>query len=263
MFKHINSKSAIFQFIVSSGALRVTDPCYSLNTWCAGTIENVKNGTWLSQVGYYNDPFDKECFDNYRKHKRDTLKAASAQSAKEFRERIGEDEFAKVKDNFKTIFDIELDVLEKHWAEQGELPQPRVAYIRVTHEDFKADLESDFDQNFEVSTIDVGVDSGQAGFFDLEKYNKALENKDNQKPGEEDPIFEAFYKGCCDLTLGENSFGAIEFGTVSSSGYGDGGYTLLFRKVDDQIVDAYIVFIGDHEEQDEEEAIEIPVEVGV
>lgn len=37
-------------FEVTSGAVRATDPCYDLNTWCAGTIDNVLNGTWEVEV---------------------------------------------------------------------------------------------------------------------------------------------------------------------------------------------------------------------
>jgi hypothetical protein len=40
----------IGQFKVTSGALRVTDPCYSKDTWCAGTVKNVLNGTWEAEI---------------------------------------------------------------------------------------------------------------------------------------------------------------------------------------------------------------------
>ena len=49
----INSYSPEKSFEVKSGALRVTDPCYDMDTWCAGTLEDVKNGKWLAHIGYH------------------------------------------------------------------------------------------------------------------------------------------------------------------------------------------------------------------
>jgi len=43
-------KHEVGTFEVTSGALRVTDPCYDLDTWCAGTIGNVVNGSWNAYV---------------------------------------------------------------------------------------------------------------------------------------------------------------------------------------------------------------------
>ncbi len=37
-------------FEVESGEVRVSDPCYEIDTWCAGTLENVKKGTWIAKV---------------------------------------------------------------------------------------------------------------------------------------------------------------------------------------------------------------------
>jgi len=35
------------QFEVTSGKMVLSDPCYTLGTWCQGVIDNVKNGTWV------------------------------------------------------------------------------------------------------------------------------------------------------------------------------------------------------------------------
>lgn len=37
-------------FEVTSGALMASDPCYKTDVWCAGKIENVKNGTWQFEI---------------------------------------------------------------------------------------------------------------------------------------------------------------------------------------------------------------------
>ena len=36
-------------FEITSGAIRITDPCYENGTWCAGTVK-AKNGTWRGSV---------------------------------------------------------------------------------------------------------------------------------------------------------------------------------------------------------------------
>lgn len=37
-------------FEVTSGVMVCSDPCYTLDTWCQGVIENVKKGTWIAQI---------------------------------------------------------------------------------------------------------------------------------------------------------------------------------------------------------------------
>lgn len=41
-------------FEVSSGELRVTDPCYDPGTWCAGTIR-AKDGTWTAELRHSDE----------------------------------------------------------------------------------------------------------------------------------------------------------------------------------------------------------------
>jgi len=91
--------------------------------------------------------------------------------------------------------------------------------------------------------FEVGVDSGTAGFFDAAKY-----------PGKEDD----FYDRVCNLTFTDAHGGCIEFGTISSSGFGDGGYDCWVGKNSDgKVVNMEIIFIDDNEEDcgddDEEE----------
>lgn len=93
----------------------------------------------------------------------------------------------------------------------------------------------------EVPDFEVGVDSGQAGFFDASRY-----------VGGED---EAFYDRVCELTLEGLCAGVIDFGAVSSSGYGDGSYRCFVAKnPQGEIVAAKIVFIDDEPFGDEAEA---------
>lgn len=159
------------EFEVTSGRLRVTDPCYNKDTWCAGVLD-VLNGTWGA--------------------------------------------FVETSD-------------EGGWG-------VRVASINIFNKEYEHKAHS-----WSLTNIDVGVDSGQAGFFDDAKYP--------EDPHQDD----AFYDSVCDLTLGPNSGGVLPFGAVSSSGYGDGGYSCYVSYVNGEIVAAKIVFIGDESEEEEDD----------
>lgn len=37
-------------FLISSGKMVISDPCYEIPTWCQGIIDNVKNGVWVGNV---------------------------------------------------------------------------------------------------------------------------------------------------------------------------------------------------------------------
>ena len=83
---------------------------------------------------------------------------------------------------------------------------------------------------------EICVDSGQAGFFDLAKYEDAKSRPDDYGDG-------GFYDKCCAITLSDNSDVSVGFGAVTSSGFGDGGYKLLVAKRGRQVVALRLVFI--------------------
>lgn len=175
----INAISPAQAFTVASGALQVTDPCYTPGTWCAGVIEDVKNGTWLAHMGFHDDAHG--------------------------------------------------------WG-------TRVAYLHIVHSEAQRHFDhmTELDSTWENSKIDVGVDSGQAGFFDRDAYIEAYETNQDK-----------FYDEVCQITSEIPNQCVHAIGAVSSSGYGDGGYDCLIRRVDGQIVEAMIVFIAEYEEDEE------------
>lgn len=160
------------KFNVTSGKLRVSDPCYDKGTWCSGTLD-VPNGEW--------------------------------------------DAYLELSD-------------EGSWG-------TRVASIQIIKDN------SHTNSTWELTKIDVGVDSGQAGFFDESFYPE--DGGDNA----------FFYDKVCNLTLGREQGGIIDgFGAVSSTGYGDGGYKCYVARDDaGQIVAAKIIFIDDEYEEDDYE----------
>lgn len=88
-----------------------------------------------------------------------------------------------------------------------------------------------------VHNASIGVDSGQAGFYDYEYFLQTREK------GNEDWIW---YENICDLTYKDDEFtGGVKDNKccVSSSGYGDGCYSLFIHtNSKDEIVSACIEF---------------------
>lgn len=86
---------------------------------------------------------------------------------------------------------------------------------------------------------ELGVDSGQLGFFDAAAYPIG-------DRGDFDDA-ESFYGRCCAATCGEGAcgYGVVPGGVVSSSGYGDGGYPLRVGFVDGRAVSLAVEFISD------------------
>jgi hypothetical protein len=93
-----------------------------------------------------------------------------------------------------------------------------------------------------VFSIEVGVDSGQVGFFDDAKYDDI--------PGDR-------YEEVCDHTLNDPYASCIDIGALSSSGHGDGCYTCYIEEDSHgTVIAARVVFIDDDEENEDDEVIE-------
>lgn len=50
-----------FDFKIKSNAIRFTDPCYSNDTWCKGSLPAL-NGTYNTRVGFFRDSYDEYSF---------------------------------------------------------------------------------------------------------------------------------------------------------------------------------------------------------
>ena len=120
-------------------------------------------------------------------------------------------------------------------SDQGEWGV-RVSKIIAHHE--SVDLSTG---NFERKHCHLGVDSGQAGFFD----NEVCKGHDK-----------AFYDRCCDTTLSCSGYGYVPQGFVSSSGFGDGCYCCQLYMQDGVTVGAEIIFIGDEYEEECDECVD-------
>lgn len=122
----------------------------------------------------------------------------------------------------------------------------RNAVLIAHHEDFKL---KGFEKWIEASEL-IGVDSGQAGFYDKKSFrnNEPVGEIVNRVGFSENDLSEdggKFYALNCDLTLEtELRAGVMSHGVVSSTGFGDGGYPLFYLLNEDKQVEALkVVFI--------------------
>lgn len=100
------------------------------------------------------------------------------------------------------------------------------------------------DKAWQECPFEVGVDSGQAGIFDEAHYQD--DSIFGGLPEPKHDYNDIWYNHCCDITLSRLGAGVIHFGVVSSSGYGDGGYTAYRHTDQDGKTDAIlIVFLED------------------
>ena len=100
-----------------------------------------------------------------------------------------------------------------------------------------------------------GVDSGQFGFFDFASYRNDESAKDLEKYdfGTEYDIEDGdkWYRACSNLTLGDENWGTLPNGVVSSSGFGDGSYDVYgYKDAYDKYVAFAVVFIYDEEDEE-------------
>lgn len=114
----------------------------------------------------------------------------------------------------------------------------RVWEVRAVHADYPIDLAIS-----EKTDLHVGVDSGQAGIFDAEKF-----------AGGEDSYGDGgWYDECCNLTNSASQGGILAGGVVTSSGFGDGVYECFITRDNGKIVAAKVVFVMREEDCEDEE----------
>lgn len=120
----------------------------------------------------------------------------------------------------------------------------RVAELVICHESIK---DTDAESIDEWVPITVGVDSGQAGFFDPQFYP-------NGEPGEYGDK-DTFYGRACEATDNPHDWGIVDgHGVVSQSGFGDGAYACyVTRDPQGRVIAAKIVFISDEDYEDDHE----------
>lgn len=99
------------------------------------------------------------------------------------------------------------------------------------------------DGPWHLAAFRVGVDSGQAGIWDLPAYGWGEGECDDKA---------TFYGKACAGTDAEDGASVMDGGVVSRSGYGDGSYKCSYQiGAKGKIVAVRVEFIGDNESEDE------------
>lgn len=118
----------------------------------------------------------------------------------------------------------------------GDPNYPRVASLIVEHA-----ASSWRPVIMEEAAFSVGVDSGQAGFFDAAHYRNERVIDPQCTPTEHADLW---YDHCCQITLARQQAGVLPYGVVSSSGLGDGCYDCYIqRDAFGYLIRAEILFI--------------------
>jgi hypothetical protein len=152
---------------------------------------------------------------------------------------------------------------EINLSDEGDWGQ-RVASLYIVNEDANAKMTGIETKIFEDEPLNfnAGVDSGQFGFFDFAHYRNDESAKDLKKyefgDNYDTESGDAWYRACSDLTLGDEQWGVLPNGVVSSSGFGDGSYDVYgYQDAYGEYVAFAVVFIYDDEgdEYDDDEFI--------
>ena len=123
------------------------------------------------------------------------------------------------------------NVLSGKYIATAEVEKNLIAALHISHSNFKNDILESENVGY------IAVDSGQAGFFDLDFFRK--------NHGGEVGDLNSFYGLACAITLSPKQAGVIKKrGVVSSSGFGDGCYDVYVSRDEvGKIVAASLFFL--------------------
>lgn len=149
---------------------------------------------------------------------------------------------AIVEDVLPGEYEVSTDI--ENFGDWGE----RVTELKALHMDYTGSKFNSIHWSLHPNTI--GVDSGQAGIFDFDHYQKddiltdiplIFGNSWSTEPGDD------WYQRMCSLTKDEH-WGTFSHGVNSSSGFGDGSYDLFIGKDNDKVVAFQVVFVTEDDE---------------
>lgn len=134
------------------------------------------------------------------------------------------------------------------WEYDGKKSEDhRVASVYVVHESCKNNSvfrrigfrgnSIFYESGWSLLSSQIGVDSGQCGFFDYEKYGDNDMFEFEGKCG----FGSKWYSNCCDATL-EHADIIANMGINAASGFGDGCYTAWGHKNADGFYDAMVLY---------------------
>jgi len=130
------------------------------------------------------------------------------------------------------------DVKPGLWDANVKTMNNRVAELIAYHTNVKS-IDSKKNK-WEEQEFEIGVDSGQCGIFEDKFYPDGETGDFNDDS--------SFYGKCCNLTLNKGGVGVLDFGVVSTSGWGDGTYFCYTIEEKGIVVGVKVVFMEDESE---------------
>lgn len=246
-------------FEIVSGKVRISDPCYKKRTWCAGTIDNTMVGIWKAQViktcetvVYPNEEWARdqtfdhnrniliavhESFDKSKPHKREKAKFHGGMDAG--MAGIFDDQFYKkdYKEDYIQVGHKEYEKKQRDWQRSqskdldGILGRSEYKFSQEQEDSIALSVLKGLVANLPDRIKESKRKKGWGEFVKRDtrrlKEAKARLARYEQNPCSENLIERTkdWYEVCCDKSLSNLGAGVINYGVVSSSGYGDGGYS--------------------------------------
>lgn len=156
---------------------------------------------------------------------------------------------------------IEMNI-QSHQKAYDEGHPKRTQFLHIKHESIPEFTSFDSDDWQYNSKFNVGVDSGQAGFFDEEWYT-------NEYDGDKDED-RSMYFAICDVAGDIDALKSdkvdkyryrhskekinLEYGILTQTAYGDGSAPLYFRTNDkDEVIEAVYHYDANEEDEEDEE----------
>ncbi len=202
-------------FEVVSKVLRISDPCYNKNTWCAGTVKNALPGTWEAIVQKIDmeDSWGNRCRKLLAAH---TSFNAAIHKFRKLKFTVGVDS------GQAGIFD------DKFYKKDYKEDYLQLGRVESDYESYLYNRKSDlvlFEAKLFLAKTQKEIEFAKLWLEGLKQpvrpidYSIALPTKD-------------WYEICCDTTSRYAHAGVINNGVVSRSGDGDGSY-MAFAAYDD------------------------------
>jgi hypothetical protein len=237
MRKDIEKKQ--FGDIELSNKVIVSDPCYTRGTWCAGEMENIKPGTYKTFLQYSDE-------DDWGVRVAELIVIHESVESIEKEQWEETDIHVGVDSGQAGVF---CDTIYPHGNSTGDWGTEGTFY----HEACEATLGEGYNELSNWGRIKAQYDDYQEMSEARKKIQ--LEILEDMAPRFKTSkiVLESIKKGEFTLEKPEWNQGSdiLGKGLVSSSGYGDGGYSCHVVKDNDEVVAIKIVYIGEHEDEEE------------
>lgn len=249
-----------YPFLIQ-GNMRVTDPCYTPKTWCSHVLDNVQPGLWQCQGGLFIDEGDERRARGHISGINETIEKLR-ESVRDPEDKVGNahrDWLIRDYERERARWEGERFRVGVLWAgidvTRGEDFFRKLLVISELDEEEGTDTVQPYHHQglVRVEKAHIGVDSGQAGFFDDNVYvNRYFNCVKPNKPTDlmDDEMYDIIGEGTCNDD-GLDPVGVAKyddqpeaFGIASLSGYGDGGYSLFVGKNSSgQINEVMLLFV--------------------